>query len=91
MVQFFKKARAGARFEDMIQQARSIWFKETDKQIQGGRKCRRYDYDDEEQEITHAPTIEWGMGDGMVDIQIYVDLPSPVCCNIELAWSSPHH
>ena len=56
----------------MIRQARSIWFKEIEKQIQGGRKRRLCKDGDEEQEVTQAPTMEWGMGDEMDKIRNYV-------------------
>ena len=48
------------------------WFKDTEMKIQDGRKRRRCDKDDEEQEATQAPTMEWNMGDEMNNIRIYV-------------------
>ena len=52
-------------------QARSIWFKELEMQIKGGRKHRRCGDDDEEQDLTQAPTMEWNMGDNMDNSQNY--------------------
>ena len=46
-------------------------FKEIEKQIQGGRKRRRYDEDDEEQDVPHAPTMDWDESDGMNNIRDY--------------------
>ena len=54
----------------MMVGARS-WFKETKKKIQDGRKHMCCDEDDEEQEVTHAPTMDWDMGDEINNIQIY--------------------
>ena len=55
----------------MIRLARSIWFKELEKQIQGGRKHRHSEDDHEEHDVTQAPTMEWDMGDEMDNIQNY--------------------
>ena len=55
----------------MVRQARDIWFKEIEKKIQDRRKHRRCDEDDEEPEVTHAPTMDWDMGDEMNNIRIY--------------------
>ena len=44
------------------------WFEEIKKQIQDGRKRRHCGEDDEEQEVTHAPTIDWDIGDEMNNI-----------------------
>ena len=46
-------------------------FNEIKKKIQDERKRRCCDEDDEEQEVTHAPTMEWDMGDKMNNIRIY--------------------
>ena len=58
-----------ARFNDMVRQARNIWFKGIKKEIQGGRKRMRCDENDEEQEVTHAPTMDWDVGDEMNNIR----------------------
>ena len=52
----------------MIRQARDIWFKETEKKIDGGRKHRHCEEDEEEQEVRQVPRMEWDMGDEMDNI-----------------------
>ena len=42
------------------------------KKIQDVRKRRHCDEDDEKQEVTHDPTMEWDMSDEMNNILIYV-------------------
>ena len=55
----------------MIQQTREIWFGEIEKQIDGGRRCRRCEEDEEEREVIQAPRMEWDMGDDMDNIRNY--------------------
>ena len=49
-----------------------MWFKDRQKQIQCGRKHRRCDEDDEEQEVTHAQTMNWDVVDEMNNNQNHV-------------------
>ena len=49
-----------------------MWFKEIEKKIQGGRKRRRCDKNDEEQEVLIAPTMDWSVCDEMNNIRNYV-------------------
>ena len=55
----------------MVRRARDVWFKEIEKQIQGGRKHRRRVDDDEKQEVTQASTMKWDIGDEMNTIRNY--------------------
>ena len=47
-------------------------MKSLKKQMQGGRKCRHCDDNEEEQQVLNAPTMDWGVGDEMNNIRNYV-------------------
>ena len=63
------------RFKHMVRRARDMWFREMFKlvrQIEDGRKRRRCDENDEEQDVLNAPTMDWDVGDEMKNIRNYV-------------------
>lgn len=70
-VSFFKDVRKDERFENLITKARNMWFQEMTRRSDNGRKRRRCDDIEEDEQPLTAPTMDWDASEETTDIRSY--------------------